>query len=92
MDPLEVYVAGEKVSVRGVDIEETHTEGGIAFPSLHVHVQFPEEVETQRVPTIVVKKEGGLAAIHEGLYERGMIPEWYYEGCHSPEEYEESDG
>ena len=92
MDPLEVYVGGEIVPVRGVEMKQEETSGGQPFPSLYLHVQFEDEVPTARVSMSGVKMEGGLAAIHEGLYQRGMIPEWYYNGCHSPEEYEEYDG
>ena len=92
MDPLRLYVGGELVPVRGVEMREEETRGGQPYPSLYLHVQFEGEVETTCVDLSVTKMEGGLAAIHEGLYERGMIPEWFYDGYHTPEAFEGDDG
>ena len=86
MEPLKVDVSGEAASVRGIEMVETETEGSVSYPKLYAHIQYPDDVETKRVPVAALKINGGLSRLHGELHERGMIPDWYDDGYHSPEQ------
>ena len=86
MRPLKVHAFGESASVRGIEMVETETEGSVSYPKLYAHIQYTDDVETKRVPVSALKIDGGLSRLHGELHERGMVPDWYYDGYHSPEQ------
>jgi hypothetical protein len=87
-DELTYYHMGVEVKLRGVEmaVEETDDVGPGPFTALYCHVQVPGHRTTTRVPEGALKAEGGLSAMREDMYERGMIPEWFYEGNSRPPE------
>ena len=68
------YVAGEEVKVRGVILEDQPlpSDPEKTYTDVVFVVQFPGETETRQVTQ--VRADGGISAIYDDLYERGMLP------------------
>lgn len=84
---FEVYVNGERVVIRGVEraeeeYGETHPRSGEWETFAYLHVEPVERAKetTTRVPIGSVKCDGGASALYDHLFERGLIPAWFYEG------------
>lgn len=88
MQPITVYVAGEEVPVRGVEMEKEQTAEGRPYPEPHLHIQYEDKIETTRVHLGSVKYDGGAKDLIETLYERGMVPRWFAIGGNGPEGYD----
>lgn len=86
MNPVHVYLAGELVPVRGVEMKTGETKDGDKYPKPFLHVQYPDKRTTRRVNLAAVKYQGGLSDLMDALYERGMLPEWYVNGESGPRE------
>lgn len=80
------YVMGQEVFVHGAEIEREDLGGDRdgTYPNVFLHVRYPGEGKTHRVPLGNVKVQGGLSALMDDLNERGILPDWFAEGFTAP--------